>query len=119
MAAYVELPEWINERTVERAYRLAQIAQHRRNDIPYKVGMAAARKRSPSLLKALEGGSIILQRMSEKQMGVHGVDVGGIRVEATEYQMWKNAYTTADAGNPEENYAWIYASAAYLAGLVD
>jgi hypothetical protein len=33
--------------------------------------------------------------------------------------MWKNAYETADKGNPEENYAWIYASAAYLAGLLD
>jgi beta-lactamase superfamily II metal-dependent hydrolase len=119
MAAFIELPEWINERTVERAYRLAKVAQYKRNDTPYKVGMQAARQRSPSLLKALEGGSIILQRMSERQMGVHGMDVGGIMVEATEYQMWKNAYTTADKGNPEENYAWIYASAAYLAGLVD
>jgi hypothetical protein len=119
MAAYVELPEWINDYTVERAYRRAREAQYCRNDIPYAVGMRAARKRSPTLLKALEGGAVVLQRMSERQMGVHGIDVGGIRVPATEYQMWKNAYTTADAGNPEENYAWIYASAAYLAGIID
>ena len=119
MAAYVEIPEWVNESTVENAYRRARVAQYRRNDTPYKVGVRAARDRNPRLLKALEGGAVILQRMSERQMGVHGFDVGGIKVPATEFTMWKNAYETADKRNPEENYAWIYASAAYLAGLLD
>jgi len=117
MAAFTELPEWINEATVEEAYRRAIRAQQGRRERIAALGLRAARERDARILKALEGGAEILRRMSERQLGVHGLDVAGRRVPATEYQLWRNAYTTADAGTPEANYAWIYAAAAILAGL--
>ena len=117
MAAYVELPEWLTEASVEEAYRRASRAQQARRESLARLGWRAARDRNPRLLKALEGGAEILRRMSERQMGIHGLDVGGRRVPATEFQLWKNAYETADKGTPEQNYEWIYGAAAILAGL--
>jgi hypothetical protein len=117
MPAFTELPEWINETTVEDAYRRAIRAQQARRERLAAAGLRAAKARDSRLLKALEGGAEILRRMSERQLGAQGLDVAGRRVPATEYQLWRNAYTTADAGTPEENYAWIYGAAAILAGL--
>lgn len=117
MAAFIELPEWINEATVEEAYRRASRAQQARRESLARTGLRAARDRNPLLMKALEGGAEVLRRMSERQLGASGLDVGGRRVPATEFQLWRNAYTTADAGDPEQNYEWIYGAAAILAGL--
>jgi hypothetical protein len=117
MSAFIELPEWINEATVEEAYRRAARAQAAHRESLAATGMRAAKARDGRLLKALEGGSEVLRRMSERQHGTHGIDVAGRRVPATEYQLWRNAYETADKGTPEANYAWIYAAAASLAGL--
>lgn len=117
MAAFIELPEWINESTVEEAYRRASRAQQYRKESLATLGMRAARQRDGRLMKALEGGAEILRRMSERQLGSSGLDVGGRRVPATEFQLWRNAYETADRGTPEGNYQWIYGAAAILAGL--
>lgn len=117
MAAYVELPEWINEATVEEAYRRAVRAQEARRESIARLGWRAARDRNSRLLKALEGGAEVLRRMSERQLGASGLSVGGRRVPATEFQLWRNAYETADRGTPEQNYEWIYGAAAILAGL--
>lgn len=120
MSTRIELPEWINRSTVENAYRLCRIAQATRQQRFADAGMRAARVRDPRLLKALEGGAEILRRMSEEQMGVHGLDVGGIRVQATEYQMWLNAYRMVDEGNMAgaAPYEWWIGAAAFLAGHV-
>jgi hypothetical protein len=114
----IEIPEWVNERTIEMAYREAQRAQESRQERVAAAGMRAAKARDPKLLKALEGGAETLRKMSERQLGVSGMDVGGIRVQATEYQLWRNAYTTVDSGQPHEAYAWIYGAAAVLCGFV-
>jgi hypothetical protein len=117
MAAFTELPEWVNEHTVEEAYRRASRAQQYRRESLARLGLAAARDRNARLLKALEGGAEVLRRMSERQLGSQGLEVGGRRVPATEFQLWRNAYETADRGTPEANYQWIYGAAAILAGL--
>jgi hypothetical protein len=90
------------------------------------IGRRAAKARDPKLLLALQKGSQILQQMSEEQHGPHGLDVGGIRVQANEFQLWRNAYLAVDEkriaseharGEPEQQYADFYGMAAILAGL--
>ena len=84
-SAGIELPEWINEATVERAY-------------------------------ALEGGAEILHKMSTDQLG-HNYSAAGIKMEATESQLWREAYKSADGGDPMVQFRWIYGAAAELAGI--
>lgn len=119
MPAHVELPEWVNERTVEDAYRIARMAQVQRRQSLATAGMRAARARDSRLLKALEGGAEVLRRMSERQLG-STYNVGGYRVQATEFQLWRNAYQMVDEGNMvgAGNYEWIIMAAALLAGLI-
>jgi len=114
--AFVELPEWINQNTVEEAYRLCKMAQEGRRQSLANAGMRAARARDARLLKALEGGAEVLHRMSERQLG-GTFNVGGLRVQSTEFQLWRNAYERADEGVADGHYEWIYGAAALLAGL--
>jgi hypothetical protein len=118
VSAKIEIPEWVNRKTVEEAYRIARKAQESRRESVAAAGMRAAKARDPKILKALEGGSEILRQMSEEQLGKHGVDVGGIYVPATEYNLWREAYIAADEGRALPNFAWIYGAAAVLAGLI-
>jgi hypothetical protein len=115
-AAGVELPEWINDRTVERAYGRAFQLQKERRLGTAEAGMRAARARDSRILKALEGGAEVLVRLSEKQLGAH-FNVGGVRMDATEAQIWREAYKAADRGEPLVQFRWVYAAAAELAGL--
>lgn len=116
----IELDHFVTRRSVEEAYRTATRARTAGLDSVAKQGLRAAKDRNPKLLKALQLGASILQRMSEEQAGMHGFDVGGIRVQHTEFALWKNAYSTCDAGNFEacKPYVWIYAMAGILAGVI-
>lgn len=119
-AAGVEIPEWINESTVERAYRRALKAQRLRHENFAQKGMRAARARDGHLLKALEGAAEVLQAMQERQVGRYIRDPGtpfGHRVDLTEYTLWREAYRLADEGKPTLHFQWIYGAAAELAGL--
>lgn len=113
--------EFVTRRSVEEAYRRAKRAQMSRRQSMADIGLRAALHRDPKMLRTLEEASEILRQMSEEQLGVHGMEVGGsLRVEATEYQMWRNAYSAADEGLGIEAlrpYEWIYAGAAWLCGL--
>jgi len=115
----VELEHFVTRNRVEWAYAQAQRCQHEyRGESLARQAWRAAEARDSRLLLALQKGSEILQRMSEEQMGVHGLDVAGYRVPATEFQLWKNAYTTLDKGDPEKPYIWIYVAGSLLAGIV-
>ena len=59
----------------------------------------------------------IRNRMSQHQLGPT-FNVGGVRVDATEYQLWKNAFVMADKGETDGHYEWIYGAAAFLAGII-
>lgn len=120
MAAAIELPYPINRKTVEDAYRVVNRARRDGIGRYTLAGRRAARARDPKLLLALQKGAEVLQKMTEEQAGPHGFDVGGVRVQHTEFQMWRNAYTAADKGNAEEEgqYMHLYGMAALLAGLV-
>jgi hypothetical protein len=113
--------EFVTRRSVEEAYRRAKQAQISRRQSMADIGLRAARARDPKLLRTLEEATEILRQMSEEQLGVHGMEVGGsLRVEATEYQMWREAYRMADEDRGIDAlrpFEWIYAGAAWLCGL--
>ena len=119
MGASSEVLEFVNRRTVEAAYREAMRARELGIDRYTLAGRRAAKARDPKLLIVLEKGASILQAISEEQAGPHGFDVGGIYVQHTEFQMWRNAYLAVDKGQSEEQaeYANIYGMAALLAGF--
>jgi hypothetical protein len=120
VANHVELPEWIDRHSVERAYTRAQQALERRDHAYSNVGMRAARDRNPKLLKVLEQGANILDLLAEAQFGRYrrGIDIPySHTVVPTEVQLWSKAFEFADKGEPLEHFCWIYGCAAELAGL--
>jgi hypothetical protein len=114
-AAGIELPVFVTERTVEEAYRQGRIAQRVRRQSFADTGMRAARKRDPRLMLALEKGAEVLRAMSSRQIG-ETFNVGGIRVDATEFSLWREAYAEADRGEPLPALQWVYGMAAWLCG---
>ena len=119
-AAGVEIPEWVNERTVEEAFRRCFFAMENRRVAFAEKGMRAARGRDSRLLKTLEAGTEVLHRIQERQYGRSLRSTStpyGERVELTEYTTWREAYKLCDAGSPSEHFQWVYGMAAELAGL--
>lgn len=131
MAGHVEIPNWINERTVERAYGRASEAQRRHEEGLAECGMRAAMARDPRLLLALEKGTEVMNAMMERQQGqtMRAVNTAyGHKIELTEVALWRTAYEVTDAGeqgvdhaaglyNKLYPYRWVLAGAAELAGL--
>jgi hypothetical protein len=119
-AAGIEISEWINDNTVEEAFRRTERARSLRKQHFADKGMRAARAREPRLLKALECGAEVLHAIQERQIGRTLRDSStpyGHRVDLTEYGMWREAYTLCDRGEPLVAFEWIYGAAAELAGL--
>lgn len=83
------------------------------------IGLRAARARDPKMMKALEKSSEILQQLEEDQRreSRRTEERYNHTKESTEYQMWREAYKTADNGDPCENLMWIYGAAAFVAGF--
>ena len=121
MSAHVELEEFVTADRVEWAHRRASYAQRSQQNYIARAGWRAAVERDGKMLKVLELATKILQRMSEQQMGVHGHDVDGkgLYVEATEYQLWREAYKAMDEGRPMQHFQWIYGAAALMLGYAD
>ena len=118
--ASIEIPEWISESTVERAYRMALKAQGLNDNRFAQKGMRAARARDGKLLLALEGSAEVLQKMQERQHGRTQRDAStpfSHKVDLTEFALWREAYKLCDEGRPTLHFCWIYGAAAVLAGL--
>ena len=118
MSAYVEIEDFVTPYLVELAHRRANEEQQRGNWDWALIGLRAVRDRVPKILKALEQSAEILQKMEEDQRREtrRTDDRYSHTKETTEYQMWREAYKTADAGDPCENLMWIYGAAAFVAG---
>jgi hypothetical protein len=111
-AAGVEIPEWVNERTVEEAFRRCFFAMENRRVAFAEKGMRAARGRDSRLLKALEAGTEVLHGIQERQYG------RSLRSTSTPYgERVELTYKLCDAGIPSEHFQWVYGMAAELAGL--
>tara|TARA_Y100000310_G_scaffold70296_1_gene65907 strand:- start:503 stop:907 length:405 start_codon:yes stop_codon:yes gene_type:complete len=129
--ARIELPGWITDKTVEKAYHDAQVAAESHNEHFAQVGMRAGLDQNPRLLLALEKGSEVLASLVEKQVGRYqrGTEKYGHKAELTELGLWRTAYEAVDAGKGGADdsddgfyyklypYRWILGSAASLAGL--
>ena len=124
-ASNIELQRPINRATVEQAYRLAKLGQKHKRFGMAETGMRIARLPRDSrdhskFLKVLDQAAEILYTIAEEQYGRTIRDPGTVhaeRVTPTEYQAWREAFRTADAGDPCEAFAWIYGAAAWLAEL--
>jgi hypothetical protein len=113
----VEILEWVNRRTVSRAWELACVAQAR-NSAPFAAkGMRAARARDATLLLVLERGAGVLEKWSrEREEERIRLRPDAPRIDATEFSMWRAAYESADRGDPMPQMMWVYGAAAHLAG---
>jgi len=68
------------------------------------------------LLKTLDAGAEILHEINAEQQG-NNVLSSGERIDATEFSLWREAFKSADEGQPMEQFCWIYGAAALLSGL--
>jgi hypothetical protein len=119
MANHVEIEEFITPARVEYAYAKACKAQAEGRQSFADTGWRAARARDPKLLKALEQGAEILDRMTEQQYGRTMRDPGaehGHTKGTTEANLWREAYRMCDEGTALENFCWVYGAAAWLCG---
>ena len=116
-AAGIEIPEWVNRRTITSVWEMAKEAQAR-DQMPFaQKGMRAARARDPRLLKTLEAGTEVLRVWSaEREEARIRAAPDAPPVDATEYSMWKAALETCDQGQPMVQMMWVYGAAAHLAG---
>lgn len=112
---------WLNEASVENAYRRAKYMQS--NPSPSSTsyanrGMNCARARDSKLLFVLEKATEIIYAQYLRQYGeyVQRDDIPeNHTVVPTEVQMWREAYKMVDQGTPIENFKWIYGCATELA----
>ena len=119
MSNHVELEQFITPVLVEIAHGKAIQAQSAGRQSFADTGYRAALARDPKLLKALERGADILDKMTDAQHGrtirapdaLHGETKG-----TTEAQLWRESYRLCDEGNPIRNFEWIYGAAAWLVG---
>lgn len=118
MSAHVEIEEFMTPERVEVAYGKAIAAMQGRRQAFADTGWRAAVARDSKLLKALERGAEVLAAADERQRGRtrRSTLIENERVETTATQLWREAYRTADAGQPKEAYCWVYGAAAWLVG---
>jgi hypothetical protein len=119
MSAHVEIENFLSPQRIEYAHGLAQKYQALGRQSFADAGWRAARARDPKLLKALEAGAEILDKLTEEQFGRTMRDPSALYGETkgtTEQQLWREAYRLCDEGNPIRNFEWIYGAAAWLCG---
>lgn len=117
----------VNFQTLENAWRFAKKVQEQKRDRLVGVAWRAARNRDSLLLTVMQRGAEVLQRASEHQVGAQGHDVGGLRVHATEFNLWREAYTalldgklgTAESARDFQPLQYMYVAGAFLAGYLD
>jgi hypothetical protein len=83
-------------------------------------GFRVAKAAPPLFMQALEKMAEVLDSMGEAQYGETRRDTAtatGHRVEATVIQAWKEAYRSADSGEPAIAYGYYYAALAEFVGI--
>ena len=120
----IELPDFVTERTVERAYARARdmqaLYQKGRNRDFYSAwanrGVRAARARNPKLLRFLEYSVEVLHKLNEVNQSRLEQE-GFAKSDFTEFSTWKAAYYKADELARDEScdpgvFRWIYGASA-------
>lgn len=105
---------------IERALKRSQELVQRKVVGHQEAGLRAARARDPRMMLALEDIAEQLDRAVESQ---HGRTLRGVstsyadRTWPTLATMFREAYRTADAGNPEAGLIGCYGAAAVLSRI--
>lgn len=121
MPNHVEMEDFLSPERIEHAYGLAKKYQALGRQSFAAAGWRAAQARDPKLLKALERGAEIIDKMTENQYGRTMRSSGATFGETkgtTEQQLWREAYRLCDEGQPIQNFEWVYGAAAWLCGYV-
>jgi hypothetical protein len=120
-AAGIELPDFVTEPVVERAYRrsleLQRSGEGSALGRALRIrGMNMARDRNGRFLKFLELGAEILRRKNDEQAGQFKAH-GYAKTDFNEYTTWRTAYEKAV--DPEQHertmfkiWGWVYAAVA-------
>ena len=119
MSNHVDLENFVTPVMVEIAHGKACQAQATGRQSFADTGYRAALARDPKLLKALEIGANILDKMTDDQHGrtMRAPDaLNGETKGTTEAALWRESYRLCDEGNPIRNLEWIYGAAAWLCG---
>ena len=122
--ARVELESFITEKSLETACVWVKEQAATGSETGRLIAERAvvlAERRDPKMLLALERGAEIMVRIEERERGRTQRDVSATPVDkvlSQEVQLWREAYVTCDRGHPVAAFAWIYAAAAKLAGLL-
>lgn len=104
---------------IEQAYGYGAHCQRIGRQSFADAGWRAAKARDPLLLVALEAMAETTGKMQDEQMGqtMRSPDATfGETRGTTEHQLCREAFRLCDAGNPIQNFEWIYGMAAYLCG---
>lgn len=110
---------------VEKCWGWAMQARDRRDFDLFRVGMRAARDRSPSLLRALEACTEHIHAVEETQRGQtrRSADGRAGQILTTTSQLVEAAFKAAQAATPETDpeqlqpYGWIYAACCLMADI--
>lgn len=119
----IEVAEQVSEVTVVRAYKRAIELKDAWsvNASKAAAGMRAAKARDPKLLMVLERCAEVMHAINERELGQYQRNKGTAyshRFEPQEVQWWREAYRTADKGDPLEACMWMYAAAGEMAGII-
>lgn len=122
-----ELPTQFNRLDVEQAFRWASQDGDKWQQNPAVRSAAAqgirlARARNPRMLAALERTAEVMDAIAHEQLGRTLRDPGvdfALRVTPTQTSIAREAYVTADRGDPVPAFGLVYAAVAKMAHLLD
>jgi len=112
-------PGFVNRKAIEEAYHQAKKAQAEGRQSFADAGWRAALAHDPKLLKVLEKGAEITDKMTDEQYGrtMRSPDTRYCDTKGTtEAHLWREAYRLCDEGRPIRNFEWLYGGAAWLCG---
>ena len=121
---WTELSEWI---TIQRAEKMSALAREIASTWPastkarvYRIAMRAVRARDRKMLTALERVAELVDARAEEQYGQTSRSPGSAYSESfrpTEAAMWREAYASADHGDPLRQLVNYYAAVAVYMGI--
>jgi len=118
-SAGIELPEWVNDKVIERTYRRVLELRAKGENHPATRsllvrGMNMARAQSPTMLLFLDKGAEVLRRFNDEQQS-RFEQAGYRRVDYSEFSTWREAYLLCVEPRDDVKYrvfGFVYAAVA-------
>ena len=113
--------KFVSANSVERAYARAVRAQEEQDWYWPLAGMKAAKARDTKFMSVLEQAAEVMHQLQEDQARDtrrEGKTMAE-KTEFTEYQLFREAFKMADAGNHQtmEHFLWIYGAIGHMIGI--